>query len=152
MQPDETFAGPLGRSARKACDSVGGAWIAILWPTAWPTGPYEDLPPVNRFSSTDRRSWRALPRAIHAGPVSNGLHRDGLLWLPDDPGWSRELVPVRSGAVLLRRHGGHKVAGDTTALHLVVHLIGHRWVNARQSTPGQRVTILDRPPPDWPAA
>jgi hypothetical protein len=94
---------------RKAMDRVGGAELILPWPPGLPSGP-----PV-----TDVRD--ATPAEHHAaeeivGPACRAA----------------DLVPIRSTVAILRPPIGipGKPAAGETMQHLVVLIIGRRWVHA----------------------
>ncbi len=98
---------------RKHADRVGGCEIVLPWPEGLPSGK-----PL--AEGTERDATRAehasaeqivLPAAKAAG-----------------------LVPVRSVVAMLQRPNGLPREGAVEQ-HLVVLLIGHRWVHARGARP-----------------
>lgn len=104
----------LSGVVRKAADRVGGAELVLPWPTGLPPGA-----PVGIDEERD------TTRAEHAAAeqiVGPECRRFGL-------------VPVRSVVATLRRPPGVP-RGHAVEQHLIVVMIGWRWVHATgRSTP-----------------
>jgi hypothetical protein len=108
----------LSGKHRKAMDRVGGAELMLPWPPGLPSGP-----PVTDTREATPAEHRAAEEIV--GPACRAA----------------DLVPIRSTVAILRRPALAPPSviwqPGVTMQHLVVLIIGRRWVHAStQRQPG----------------
>lgn len=113
----------LSGKARKTADRVGGVELILPWPPGLSDGTR--CAPLGEDEERDatREEHAAAEQIVGPACAAAGL------------------VPVRSAVAMLRRPPGRSMPdADTVALHLIVLLIGRRWVHA---------STHRRPPQTW---
>jgi hypothetical protein len=97
----------LSGKQKKAADRVGGAELILPWPPGLPPGP-----PI-----ADVRDATPAEHAAAEAIVGPACH-------------AADLVPVRSTVAVLRRPTSFRLRPGTVEPHLIVLVIGRRWVHA----------------------
>jgi hypothetical protein len=99
----------LSRRQAKSADRVGGCEIILPWPEGLPLGPPLTL---DEERDTSRSEHAAAEQIIT--PAAR----------------EHDLVPVRSAVAMLMRPWNHAARPSEVEQHLIILLVGRRWVHA----------------------